>query len=411
MLLGASSDLYIEALLASLDCGGIAVPINFRWSASDVAHAVQIAEPSIILFDDAFSDLVTCALEIICKSIHNRHQASPQTQLYSAVQSPGNQSLQLMPKLVALGRHQGQSGALLSTSQLIQKTQEAHPSATDSASQLQLLGEPTVTAVTGMDPPRSLTGAISGRTLNMASSHTVNDFAKAPHGLQMLSPADGSALICFTSGTTGRPKGVVLTHYNFHVQSLAKLAAVQYCKEDVYLNTSPLFHVGGLSSLFANLMAGASQIVLPKFDAQSVLSVIKSRSVTSFIAVPTMIQDLIHHSETMARDERGRGRPSQELPQGSSALLSVQRILVGAGKISAEVMEKVKSLFPNAALYTAYGMTEACSSITFNVLHTPSQVRAQSQSHAIKVTSEDMDAQASRAAPSISKDTTRGQTA
>lgn len=77
----------------------------------------------------------------------------------------------------------------------------------------------------------------------------------------MLHPPDGSALICFTSGTTGRPKGVVLSHANLHVQSLAKLARVGYCREDVYLHLAPLFHIGGLSSLMAVLMAGASQVL------------------------------------------------------------------------------------------------------------------------------------------------------
>lgn len=82
--------------------------------------------------------------------------------------------------------------------------------------------------------------------------------------LQLRQPDDGTALICFTSGTTGQPKGVALSHAAFHVQSLSKLAMVHYNRADVYLHVAPLFHVGGLSSAFAMLMAGAGHVFMPR---------------------------------------------------------------------------------------------------------------------------------------------------
>lgn len=63
----------------------------------------------------------------------------------------------------------------------------------------------------------------------------------------------GTAFICFTSGTSAKPKGVAITHTALHVQSLAKLAALGYCAEDIYLHTAPLFHVGAVSCLLAQI--------------------------------------------------------------------------------------------------------------------------------------------------------------
>lgn len=89
--------------------------------------------------------------------------------------------------------------------------------------------------------------------------------------LQLAQPDDGTALICFTSGTTGLPKGVALSHRAFHCQSLCKLAAARYSADDVYLHVAPLFHVGGLSSAFAMLMAGAAHVFMPRCVALSIV--------------------------------------------------------------------------------------------------------------------------------------------
>ncbi|KAK3261425.1 hypothetical protein CYMTET_29665, partial [Cymbomonas tetramitiformis] len=63
--------------------------------------------------------------------------------------------------------------------------------------------------------------------------------------------SEGTAILCSTSGTTGRAKSAVLSHSAMVSQSLAKLAMVQYREQDVYLHLSPMFHVGGLSSALA----------------------------------------------------------------------------------------------------------------------------------------------------------------
>lgn len=201
MLLGFSSEHYIEAMLAILDAGGIAVPINYRWSAAEVAEAIRQTQPVLLMVDAQHHALAAMAA-------------------------------------AASGVHAERSVQLL------------------------LLGDRPLTEDLSPTIPLRTTEQLMQTRLQTASPPSGHGCDPYHHrnGLKLLQPADGAALICFTSGTTGRPKGVVLAHQSFHTQSLAKLTRVGYCRQDVYLHLAPLFHVGGLSSLMANLMAGASQV-------------------------------------------------------------------------------------------------------------------------------------------------------
>lgn len=69
-----------------------------------------------------------------------------------------------------------------------------------------------------------------------------------------------------------------------------------YSVLQVYLHAAPLCHIGGISSCIAMLMVGARHVLLPKFDAESAFKAIKERKVTSFIAVPAMMADLVSYS-------------------------------------------------------------------------------------------------------------------
>ena len=80
--------------------------------------------------------------------------------------------------------------------------------------------------------------------------------------LQPVSSSSRAALVCFTSGSTGQPKGALISHTALHCQSMAKAVQLQYCRQDMYLHCLPLFHIGGLSSMLAMLMVGAVQVSL-----------------------------------------------------------------------------------------------------------------------------------------------------
>ncbi len=187
------------------------------------------------------------------------------------------------------------------------------------------------------------------------SEQLINHHMGAPVRLQH-SP-NGAALTCFSSGTTGQPKGVLLSHEALHWQAMAKIRVVGYNANDVYLHADPLFHIGGLSSAVAVLMAGGTHLFMGGFTAGNTLDVIQSSKVTAFIAVPAMIADLVAAAAATGT--------------GTRPYSSVQRVLVGAGAMSREVEHKVQAVFPNTAVHTAYGMTEACSSMTFRLLFDP----------------------------------------
>ncbi|RID46121.1 hypothetical protein BRARA_I02803 [Brassica rapa] len=167
---------------------------------------------------------------------------------------------------------------------------------------------------------------------------------------------DDAVVICFTSGTTGRPKGVTISHLAFITQSLAKIAVVGYGEDDVYLHTSPLVHIGGLSSAMAMLMVGASHVLLPKFDANTALKVMEQQHVTCFITVPAMMADLVSVNRTTKNGDQNS---------------CVRKILNGGGSLSTELLKDAAKIFPRAKIFSAYGMTEACSSLTFMTLYDP----------------------------------------
>jgi acyl-activating enzyme 14 len=145
----------------------------------------------------------------------------------------------------------------------------------------------------------------------------------------------------------------MLTHDNIIFQCGQKQACCGYHGKDVYLHVAPWYHVGGLVSALAMVMVGARHEFLDArqgFDAGEVLDVMQRKTCTSFIAVPTMLRDLVSCWE-----HKGGGK----------VLLSVKRVLVGAGGLGQGDAARVKRMLPRAAVLTAYGMTEACSSMSY----------------------------------------------
>ena len=114
-------------------------------------------------------------------------------------------------------------------------------------------------------------------------------------------------------------------------------------------------------------MLGPPQVFLPAFDAASALSLIEQHSVTALIAVPAMVVSLLDAASSSSRSG------SSQDDSSSSGYPSVRRVLLGGGELPARLQWRLRLLFPCAQLFTAYGMTEACSSITFSPLDAPRQ--------------------------------------
>ena len=183
--------------------------------------------------------------------------------------------------------------------------------------------------------------------------------------LLVRTPPDGAAIICFTSGTTGQPKGALISHTALHCQAMAKVLTVGYNASDIYLHAAPLFHIGGLSSAIAVLMVGGMHVFMGRFNATDALDIIASKQITSFIAVPAMIADLTAAAAAKSNFSATAGGAA------SATYHCVQRVLVGAGGMSSEQVTRMQAVFPEATVHSAYGMTEACSSMTFKLLVQP----------------------------------------
>jgi fatty-acyl-CoA synthase len=114
----------------------------------------------------------------------------------------------------------------------------------------------------------------------------------APAGVAL----DDPALILYTSGTTGRPKGAVLSHGNLTWNTINQLAHFPVSDHDVSLCAAPLFHVLGLGQItLPVLLAGGTVVVMPRFDPGMFLAAIAAERATMFPLAPTMMQMLCEH--------------------------------------------------------------------------------------------------------------------
>jgi acyl-CoA synthetase (AMP-forming)/AMP-acid ligase II len=114
--------------------------------------------------------------------------------------------------------------------------------------------------------------------------------ASAPHRRESREVLDDDvALMSYTSGTTGRPKGALLTHRNLVASTLSWIHEMHTGQDDVWLSGQPLFHVGGINGLLPFLVLGATVIITPSttFDPDAMLGLIEAHGVTICIFVPT----------------------------------------------------------------------------------------------------------------------------
>ena len=147
-----------------------------------------------------------------------------------------------------------------------------------------------------------------------------------PAAIAAIGPEE-TALLLYTSGTTGKPKGAMITHDNLAVQAALLREAWGYREEDRLLHALPLHHLHGLGiSLLTTLLAGSSARLLPRFEAQRVWNELAAKHATTFMAVPTMYQKLFEAFDAADAATRARwaeGARSLRLATSGSAALPV----------------------------------------------------------------------------------------
>ncbi len=153
---------------------------------------------------------------------------------------------------------------------------------------------------------------------------------------------DDVALLCYTSGTTGKPKGAMITHRNLVTNTSALQKAWRWTEQDILLHVLPLFHIHGLCvALHGGLYAGSTVIIHEQFDPVKSLKTIEKTRSTMFMAVPTIYYRLINAWRE------------------SNADLSSMRIFFsGSGPLSKELFEEFYSA-TGFRIMERYGMTEA----------------------------------------------------
>ena len=144
----------------------------------------------------------------------------------------------------------------------------------------------------------------------------------------------------YTGGTTGRSKGVVLTHGNLMANAVHTQLGQPFVADDRYLTMAPMFHAAGLYEALAVPWVGATNVILPGFDPGAALDTIESERITSMIAVPTMLSALNEAQAASPRD-----------------VSSLSWISHGASPAALEVLRRSSELF-RCELIHLYGATE-----------------------------------------------------
>ncbi|MBM4518149.1 long-chain-fatty-acid--CoA ligase [Rhodococcus hoagii] len=156
-------------------------------------------------------------------------------------------------------------------------------------------------------------------------------------------PDDTPALVMYTSGTTGRPKGAVLTHSNMEAQALTCIRAFQLNRsDDIGFCASPMFHIAALGSMAPSLMLGLTTVIYPvgAFDPGALLDVLEEEQVTTLFLVPVQWQAVCAVQQAQPRKLKLRG------------------ISWGAAPASDTVLRAMAETFPDASNVAVFGQTE-----------------------------------------------------
>ncbi|RCW44649.1 long-chain acyl-CoA synthetase [Halopolyspora algeriensis] len=162
--------------------------------------------------------------------------------------------------------------------------------------------------------------------------------------------ADDTAVLLYTSGTTGSPKGAELTHFQLFMNCTTAGELFGFRDDDIGLAVLPLFHVFGLSSVLNTAIRfGGTLVLVPRFEIDPVVDAIEKHRCTIFSGVPTMYFGLLQ-ADTSGRD-----------------LSSLRVGVSGGAAIPGEVIKAFEEKFPGVVVLEGYGLSESASTTTFNV--------------------------------------------
>jgi len=161
---------------------------------------------------------------------------------------------------------------------------------------------------------------------------------------------DDMVNLCYTGGTTGLPKGVMLTHRNIVSNAQQVLISVGFREDDTWLHAAPMFHLADAWACYALPMVGGAQTFLPSFTPERFMEVVQAERASTTILVPTMLNMVINHPRVRDYDHS-----------------SLRLILFGAAPMATDRILAARDIF-GPIVCQAYGMTEAAPLLTVQKL-------------------------------------------
>ncbi|MDG2428359.1 MAG: fatty acid--CoA ligase family protein [Acidimicrobiales bacterium] len=160
---------------------------------------------------------------------------------------------------------------------------------------------------------------------------------------------EGTAVLLFTSGTTGEPKAAVLRHRHLVSYILGSVEFMSAGEDEAALVSVPPYHVAGIAAILSNVYAGRRIVQLPTFDAAVWIDLVRTEEVTSAMVVPTMLAQIVERLD--AEGPSGMGLPS------------LRTLSYGGGKMPRPTIERALQLLEHTAFVNAYGLTETSSTV------------------------------------------------
>ncbi|MSQ40715.1 MAG: long-chain-fatty-acid--CoA ligase [Dehalococcoidia bacterium] len=158
---------------------------------------------------------------------------------------------------------------------------------------------------------------------------------------------DDLTIIMFTAGTTGTPKGVMLSHNSFTSYILNNVDPVDLDSEEKNILTVPLHHIAGIQAVMAAIYGGRTLVLQRQFEEEEWMRLVQDEQVNRAMMVPTMLKRLMDHAKFKEYN-----------------LSSLQVITYGAAPMPLVIIQQAIKVFPDTRFINAFGQTETASTIT-----------------------------------------------
>ncbi|MBI2916459.1 MAG: long-chain-fatty-acid--CoA ligase [Chloroflexi bacterium] len=159
-------------------------------------------------------------------------------------------------------------------------------------------------------------------------------------------PETDTTILMFTAGTTGLPKGVMLSHQSFGLYVLNNVTPADPEAAEKNILTVPLYHVAGVQAMLAGIYGGRTLVLQRQFELPEWMAIVQREQVNRAMLVPTMLKQVMDHPDF-----------------GQYDLGSLKVITYGAAPMPLEVIKRAIQLFPSARFIQAFGQTESASTI------------------------------------------------